>query len=334
MVNATGTNGVLCACDTGWAVAADGSCSTCADGYYLSGRTSLCELCGAGSYCPGGAAPETACPKGTYGESSGLSTILCSGECPAGKDGRLTGMLSPTCAGECPAGSFCEAGAPPRPCGAVDLFCPAGASVPSNVSAASYTTPVGPAHVQNRTGEAVCPGGFFCSGGDKAACVAGEFCVGAVKTPCVDAASYCGAEASAATLALDGYYTVPVGVQVDGITPLRRVGEARCLQGHQCDGGVMVECGKLTLFSGEGQKKCTEVSTGYYTRPTGDKHRTNRTEQVPCDLGYGITLKPENRVLEFVVCVCVCVVSVLVCVVCVLCGWDGRGCYSRANTVY
>ena len=40
----------------------------------------ICEL---GHYCVGGV--KTKCPPGTYGDTTGLSTIACSGHCDAGK---------------------------------------------------------------------------------------------------------------------------------------------------------------------------------------------------------------------------------------------------------
>lgn len=77
--------------------------ASCPVGYYPVTGVLQCEICFNGFYCPGGTSPEIACPAGTYGSQTGLSTASCTGQCGAGYWGTVQ-QLSRTCSGFCDAG--------------------------------------------------------------------------------------------------------------------------------------------------------------------------------------------------------------------------------------
>jgi hypothetical protein len=110
------------------------------------------RLCDEGHFCPGDGT-RVACPSGTYATQRGLSS-------------------SSQCA-QCPAGHYCpEASTDPLPCASVDVFCPAGSSVPTAVSLGHYTTGGDPT---TRSAQALCVPGFYCAGGILSPCPPGRY---------------------------------------------------------------------------------------------------------------------------------------------------------------
>ena len=226
-----------------------------------------------------------ACPKTTYGSTSRLTSATCSGKCNTGADGSLTQMTSAACNGQCPAGQYCVKGELPVKCGSVDKFCPAGSGSPQTVRTKWYTTPMSPWPVKQRTGEAVCPDGFSCSGGIATPCVAGTACKAGVVTACTAKESYCAAKIAEPVPATLGYYTTPEGFQPDGTTPNNREAQTQCDAGHKCTNGVRTECGNSAYYSGPGKGICTQAPGGYFTTPAAGDADTRTGTQI-CNLGH------------------------------------------------
>ena len=88
----------------------DGLCSA---GYYCpAGSCSATQvICPIGNYCPSGNGLQTACPAGTFGAITGLSTSACTGQCAAGYFGSATAQTASTCSGLVTCGYFSTAGA-------------------------------------------------------------------------------------------------------------------------------------------------------------------------------------------------------------------------------
>ncbi len=148
------------------------------NGYYTVGPTASSSpdthtsenICEYGHYCSDGQKKE--CPGGTYGNSTGLSTVLCSGICRAGF--------------YCPQGSIHE-----LECGGDDFFCPEGSSRRERVllgggvgqdnhdKGAFYTiggTPDGSqSHNNTRNEQKKCPQGSYCVNGKRMLCPAGRY---------------------------------------------------------------------------------------------------------------------------------------------------------------
>ena len=92
---ATGSNDPDdCHCDAGYydsdGDSGDRSCGVASNGYYSADNTDT----------------RTACPAGTYGSSTTLSSSSCSGNCAAGYFGSSTANTASTCDGSCAAGYF------------------------------------------------------------------------------------------------------------------------------------------------------------------------------------------------------------------------------------
>jgi hypothetical protein len=143
-----------------------GPCA-CAGGLYcpMASTTAVvaCVVCATGSYCTGGAASPQACPAGTYGNTTGLTTAACSGLC-ACAPGAFCPPGSTSCS-TCTAGSFCTGGAAPA------VMCPAGAyGAASGLTSAACS------------GACSCAAGAYCPAGSTAAtcvpCPAGSYCLG------------------------------------------------------------------------------------------------------------------------------------------------------------
>ena len=174
------SNGTVCGGSTRYCPAATGGALTVSIGYYTtprgvlpSSRTGQKE-CGRGSFCKDGGA--FACSHGKaiasqwYCPSFGMHEPVV---VPVGHYGSgSTDSTTLTVASPCEEGSYCTGGVQ-RACGAVSVFCPELVSSPVTVKAGFYST--GGSDAQSRTGEAPCPMGFYCRGGEKIECPAGSY---------------------------------------------------------------------------------------------------------------------------------------------------------------
>lgn len=116
------------------------------EGFIGATLTQVAIPCNIGFWCPAsaGSSKQIACPGGTYGSTSGLSTPACSGKCNAGcqcPEGSITACASP-----CPAGHYCLEGT-------------GGMAVPPVVCPQGYYCPV------SSSKPIACPTGVFCPEG-------------------------------------------------------------------------------------------------------------------------------------------------------------------------
>jgi hypothetical protein len=85
-------------------------------------------MCPRGSFGPGGLAPCTPCPVGTFNNATLQSACVA---CPAGRFGSSEGSASPLCTGVCRAGFYC----PARSSSATAVACPVGMHSPAGAAA-------------------------------------------------------------------------------------------------------------------------------------------------------------------------------------------------------
>ena len=139
--------------------------------------------CIVGQYSTGGAAVCTQCPRGTFGNTTGLTLSSCTGLCAAGYYGSTPAASSPSCSGPCAAGYYCPDGstsATQAPCavgqystgGAASCTaCPAGQF--GNATALTTSSCSGP-----------CAPGYYCLQGSTnataAPCDVGQYSTGGV----------------------------------------------------------------------------------------------------------------------------------------------------------
>ncbi|OQR95945.1 hypothetical protein THRCLA_22041 [Thraustotheca clavata] len=153
-----GSSSVVCRAGSAYPIAVS-------SGYYSGGDTLLTEArnrdstrwyqkpCPLGSYCVNGI--QYLCPGGTFGGIQALSTKLCSGLCAPGY--------------YCPPGSF---SAQQFACGASNVYCPAGSSLPIPVKVGYYT--IGNIN-STRVDQRSCEIGSFCSRGIIYECPSGTY---------------------------------------------------------------------------------------------------------------------------------------------------------------
>ena len=102
-------------------------------------------------------------------------------QCPEGTWSNNYGMRDPTDCGSCEPGYYCplypqRASTDPmrHECGRVDLYCPLGSFVPTNVTVGHYTYG-GDERNTTRVGETECEEGYYCKNGVKRICQAGIY---------------------------------------------------------------------------------------------------------------------------------------------------------------
>ena len=249
-------------------------------GYYsLNGVQTICPT---GSYCTLNTKTPTACPKGTYNDATGKSSVDDCKPCPAGGYCDRTGMKYPsycpqgtssavvgaqisTVCKPCPAGKYCPSSAS----GA--LPCPAGTY--SNVANATKCTPCDPGKYMPMTGATsaanaiACPAGSYCPGGGGAPvqCPAGRFCSGSgLSTPgqACPAGYYCPGGGAAAVPCPAGTYCPTPSLSA----PLT------CPPGDYCPGtsgsaslgNSFSQCAPGTYSLGGAGSGCTRCPAGSY----------------------------------------------------------------------
>ena len=129
---------------------------SCYDGSYVNpkgpwGKCSGFTTCEKGTFCINGI--KESCPAGTYGETDGLTSNVCSGLCPAGYF--------------CPEGSVS-----PTPCGNSSQYCPEGSSQPRPIPSGYF----GIGKDRNLHFDIIiCPKGTYCMDGFKHVCQPGSY---------------------------------------------------------------------------------------------------------------------------------------------------------------
>lgn len=159
--------------------------TSCDPSYYCTGD-GYRRSCGhIGVYCPGGeASPRTV--GSTYYSS------------PLGNAESL--RYSQT---RCEATYYCNGDGHRRNCGAIDLWCPGAEAGPRTVDVSYYTTPEGNA-ADLRSGQLICPNGWYCPGPGSG-----------VRIACGGAHVICPEGSSAPTTVIDGLYSQPDGSDED-----------------------------------------------------------------------------------------------------------------------
>eukprot|EP01038_Epipyxis_sp_PR26KG_P006767 gene6767-9268_t len=180
-----------------------------ADGYYTIGgdedtRTDQ-KLCDLGYYCTRGV--RRVCPPGVYGNTTGLTSINCSGlcpvsyycpegstngttyKCPAGRYGSSKGLFDSSCSGECMEGYYCPEGSnSPNmyQCGMIqtsnqsiitisepnNVYCPPKSLIPVRVLPGYYS--IG-GNRTTRLSQTPCQMGTYCMNGESFDCPAGRY---------------------------------------------------------------------------------------------------------------------------------------------------------------
>uniref|UniRef100_A0A0G4HKZ7 Tyrosine-protein kinase ephrin type A/B receptor-like domain-containing protein n=1 Tax=Chromera velia CCMP2878 TaxID=1169474 RepID=A0A0G4HKZ7_9ALVE len=220
--------------------------------------------CDAGYFCPARTiSPQThPCLRGTYTDSTGLSTSGGCSSCPAGKwcEEAVGGTFPPQ---DCPPGYYCPLGT----ASPVENPCPAGTYSNSyNLTASSECTQ--------------CPAGSFCLAGSTApsgSCAPGYYCPAgsstAYNTQCLAGKYYssCGASDSGnCTACVAGSYC-PIGSSSPLSCPPGKYSAASastctdCTAGSKCTGGTVTptNCG-VGFYSAAGASECLACPVGNY----------------------------------------------------------------------
>ena len=203
--------------------------------------------------------PENAFPR-TSIQICPLGSYCISGErylCPGGTFGNTTQLLSLECSGRCLAGYYCNEGSISSTeynCGGSSVYCPEGSSKPLNVEQGYYSLPINSSEL-NRESQKPCEAGYYCRNGKRYDC-------GGVHL-------YCKEMSTDPTLVKDGFYSGPTIIEEEN-----RYEELECEIGHYCRNGKMYECkeGYYGDKKGNDDETCNgKCEKGYYC-PPGSKH--------------------------------------------------------------
>ena len=256
-----------------------------------------CDICDPGTECLTGTIYPPPCPQGYYCEI-GSANSGAKQACPRGTFGNRTGLTKETECSYCLAGHYCETEALTNVTGPCDegYFCLQGAKV--------STPPDDPDHIPKWFGE--CPeGGFYCEKGvaQPTPCPPGTFAPGSVGrlksvTDCTQctAGSFCAVGHQDAVngscdpgyFCLEGSHTPRPNASYGGICP----------PGFQCPAGSAwpEPCDPGTYNNASGQATCLACPRGFYCSgnsttpqecPAGFycPQNTRYPHDNPCDVG-------------------------------------------------
>ena len=162
------------------------SCLVCPAGYFCDNSDVPLihlngSLCREGYYCPEGTqyATQFACPKGTYSNLTGISSISQCNPCTPGSFCEKPALVSPS--GPCQPGYYCMQGSTvPNPPGSIcsaGFYCPSGSNEPQPCPRGSYN----PDFRQTSLADCLpCDAGHYCEAPNSSAptglCMAGYYC--------------------------------------------------------------------------------------------------------------------------------------------------------------
>lgn len=290
----------------------------CPAGYYCPAGTisPIANKCSQGQFCPSGSSYPTLIPDGYVGKGGDSETrdaidvcprgFYCRGGvqfvCPGGTNGEATGLSDESCSGVCPMGWFCPPGTVQpnsNPCGhSPTSYCPAGSPSPVTTTLGFYTIDSTYDFGGGYGGEAVCPPGSYCLGGERHLCAGGRwgatkqstrrecdgvcaqgwFCpagsILSTQHPCGGPHVYCPPSSAAPLLVSRGHYTTgsnedanaTIDVDNESYLAVTRGQQAECEAGYYCTEGVKHAC-----------------PSGYYGNSSG-AHTAMCSGQ--CDQGY------------------------------------------------
>ncbi|ETV67019.1 hypothetical protein, variant 1 [Aphanomyces astaci] len=277
------------------------ACSgVCPEGYYCPPGTTTPVACPSNYICPRGCSAPTRIPSGQYLStvlSSDVESTLASilelcppgsycvqGEviaCPLGSFGATSGLTTSACSGPCPGGYYCPVGTvAPIACFDAATYCPEASSAPQPVEFGFYSLPpTRPTH------QLPCEPGSYCVGGVKSACPAGSFgsSVGLTSSACsgkCPGGSYCPVGSADPVACGHSKFVCPDGAAAPqsisrgfcgiGDTILTQTSSAIAPPGSYALEGQCYICpgGYYGASSGESALTCSGLcSPGYYCPP-------------------------------------------------------------------
>lgn len=257
-------------------------------GYYKIQELPGIEFCPKGYYCNEGI--KFPCPRGSFGNTSGLSTPDCSASCISGEycyEASITPIL-------CPKGSYCPNGVDILPCpsGRYGNLMGLSTSNCSGLCLRGYYCSEGSTNSRS----SVCPAGRYgsvkglssslCEG----PCSEGYYCppksTNSSMVACGENARYC-PQGSAFPLEVSfGYYSI-------GGLNTTRSGQKICEKGYYCNHAVKIACEAGTYGDSEGlfTDDCSGLCKSGYYCPSASISAT----EIPCPAGrYGSSFGLTN----------------------------------------